>query len=493
MPKRNQYLQNTRDFKRYVDSESCVRLSRVLISMFLRRLDLVPLARVSASMLNELSAPPNELVCVWKSAFQFRKTFYRRIRESRDGELQGLSRKLRSQRLSDLLEKSSRRVHDIVVYCLSLLCSEESTDDSLRREKIIRQNLSGEETKVASNLENYTSILASIRSFLLSFLSETKTPPDLDVIKAVVDEQSERCRLRSLGLELVSCFLTEASSRTTQACSEAALWSLQHVLTGLSEQDEEEYQRRLETLKAQNIRDQSRRIASLRHRGILFGIKAGADRVRVVQAWSSLQVRMAKLIQSASERTVERTLDLDAKQSEDMPPPPPRHDVTPLLRATISAIRCCGILKLSDAMSVHALQDSNIVESLRECIRSTAPHREPKVQALSREIRSTAFATLRLLLLQLGAIGMSLPKGVLEFAMKEVRFRAGEFLSLHPSSSNYQEKENLCFELLRLLYPVAAMSGIRVATSAEDNRALSKLFSHPHSSSRIRRRVAEFW
>ena len=73
MPKRNQYLQNSRDFKRYVDSESCVYLSRVLISMFLRRLDLVPLARVSASMLNELSAPPNELVVCGRVRFSFER------------------------------------------------------------------------------------------------------------------------------------------------------------------------------------------------------------------------------------------------------------------------------------------------------------------------------------------------------------------------------------------------------------------------------------
>lgn len=491
MTKRNQYLQNTRDFNRYVESDSCVRLNRILISLFLRRLDLVPLSRVAASMLNDLQAPPKELVSVWKSAFQFRKTLYRRIRESRDGELQGLSRKLRSQRLSELLEKSSRRVQDVVAYCLSLY-SEALTDDSLRREKIIRQNLSGEETKIASNAE-HASILASIRSFLLSFLSETKAPPDLNIIKAVVDDQSERCRLRTIGLELVSSFLSEGSSRTTQACSEGILWSLQHVLTALSEQDEKEYQRRLESLKAQNIRDQSRRIDLLRHRGILFGITAGGERVRVVRAWSSLQLRMAKLIQKASERTAERTLDLDAKQSEDMPPPPPRHDIAPLLRGTISAIRCCGVLKLSDATSVQALQHSNIVESLRECIRSVVPHRDLEIRALSREIRSTAFATLRLLLLQLGAIGVNLPKGVLEFAMKEVRFRTAELLRLTPSSPKYQEKESLCFELLRLLYPVAAISGIRVATTAEDNRALSKLFSHPHSSSRIRRRVSEFW
>jgi len=121
---------------------------------------------------------------------------------------------------------------------------------------------------------------------------------------------------------------------------------------------------------------------------------------------------------------------------------------------------------------------------------------------MRREIRSTAFSTLRLVLLQLASIGKAstdeaadvvLPKGVLEVAMRELRFRTSEFLKLRPNSKQSKEKEELCFELLRLLYPVAAMSGITVATSAEDNRALCNLFSHPHSSSRIRRRVCDFW
>ena len=226
------------------------------------------------------------------------------------------------------------------MYCLSLLCSGESTDDSLRREKMIRQNLSGEETKVASNLENDTSILASIRSFLLSFLTETKTPPDLDVIKAVVDEQSERCRLRSLGLELVSCFLTEVPLERSSLFGGCVVVS-SACLDWIGEHDEEEYQRRLETLKLKTfeIRVEDSLLSDTEEFcSVLQPEQREFEWFELVFLASSNGKTYSKCFRKNSGENT----DLDAKQSEDMPPPPPRHDVTPLLRATISAIRCCG-------------------------------------------------------------------------------------------------------------------------------------------------------
>eukprot|EP00940_MAST-03C_sp_MAST-3C-sp2_P000807 g807.t1 len=200
------------------------------------------------------------------------------------------------------------------------------------------------------------------------------------------------------------------------------------------------------------------------------------------------------------------------KESTLMDPPPPRapympptlimSDAVRLLHTSMSAIRCCGgLLPLNDSVGARALSETNVVDALRGLIRvKSNPSFDVSVRRLLRSIRSASFRVLRALLLQLAVANplasersSSLPTGILEVALQELRSRVASYLSSSLGSDAACENEEICFELLRLLYPVTTHSGISLASKPENNTLLCALFAHPNCSSRIRRRICEFW